>query len=212
MKTKDPLKEVEKKAYRSIFEDGIYDIFFGMLFIILALIPVIKSAGVPAQYGYILGIIPAVFPFFGKKYITIPRLGQVEFGQKRKAKKKLLLLISIAVIVMMFPLLLMTSKTGFPGSSDPNLSTSIVLVFAASPLLLIAAYFLDYPRMYIYVLVLCAGIPHADFMKQFTGSPLNVVLSFGIAGAVITVYGLNLLFKFIKKYPGSSGEVTNVSE
>jgi len=36
MKTEDSLKKTEKKLYRSYFNDGIYDILAGFIFILMA--------------------------------------------------------------------------------------------------------------------------------------------------------------------------------
>ncbi len=94
MKTTDSLKEIERRAYRSTFEDGIYDIQFGLLFLIVACIPILEIVGISRLFGYSLLIIsPILLPWLGKRYITIPRMGAVEFGPKRKSKMRLLLAI-----------------------------------------------------------------------------------------------------------------------
>ena len=110
-KTTESLKQIERRAYRSTFEDGIYDILFGMGFLILAWIPVLESVGIPRLYGYLLGLIPVLCSWLGKRYITIPRLGAVEFGSKRRGKKLLLVVISAAVFFLILPVLMMVAAT-----------------------------------------------------------------------------------------------------
>jgi len=41
------LNEIEKKAYRSTFQDGIWDIFLGLVLLILALGALLSNIGVP---------------------------------------------------------------------------------------------------------------------------------------------------------------------
>ena len=207
MKTKNSLRKIEKQAYRSTFEDGIYDIIIGMLFLILALIPALEYFEIPGSYAYILGLIPLLTLWLGKRNITIPRLGLVKFGEKRKSKRKLLLIISAVVLFLMLPVLMITLAKGFPIKLQGNPAISPIVLMTIAPFLVIAAYFLDYLRMFIYVLVLFGVVLNADFMLRYVGDPLNSVISFGFAGVVILFYGISLLAKFLKKYPKPNTEV-----
>jgi len=42
------LKEIERRAYRSTFEDGLFDIFYGCLIILLGTTALIDKAGISA--------------------------------------------------------------------------------------------------------------------------------------------------------------------
>jgi len=207
MKTKVSLKEIEKQAYRSTFEDGIYDIIFGILFLIIASIPVLEYFKIPGSYAYILGLIPILTLRLGKRNITIPRLGIVKFGEKRKSRRRHFLIISAAVLFLMLPVLMITLAKGFPIKLHGDPAISPIVLMTIAPFLAIAAYLLDYPRMFIYVLVLFGVVLNADFMFQYVGDPFNSVISFGFAGVVILFYGISLLSKFLKKYPKPNSEV-----
>jgi hypothetical protein len=212
MKVTDSLKEIERRAYRSTFEDGIYDILFGMLFLILALIPVLGAFGIPVWCGYLFGIIPAVFAWFGKRHITIPRLGAVEFGKRRRSRRLLFLMICAGFFFLTLPLLLMISAKGFGGGLAENSGIPLAVGMVVAPLVIVAAYFLDYPRMYIYAAVLFFGIPHAKFLYPYLGKPFNSLITFGIPAAAILVFGLTLLSRFVRKYPKTIQEGVNVSQ
>ena len=211
MEKTESLKQVERRAYRSIFADGIYDMFFGVLFLILAWIPVLESVGIPSLYGYLFGLIPLFMAWLGKRYVTIPRLGAVEFGTKRRSRKLLFLIICAAFFFLTMPLLLMTSAAGFGESLADNVGLPISLGLIVAPLILIAAYFLDYPRLYIYAVVMFFGFPHSGFLYDYIGKPLNSLISFGIPGLAILAYGISLLFRFMKSYPRPTEEVAHVS-
>jgi hypothetical protein len=208
----DSLKEIERRAYRSTFDDGIYDILFGMLFLILALVPVLESIGIPRWYGYLLVFILPLIPWLGKRYVTIPRLGAVEFGPKRKSRGRLFALILAAILFLQMPVILMAVGRSFFGSSGESLGLPLAIGMLVVPLIAVAAYFMDFPRMYIYALVLSFGILHSGFMFRFVGEPFNSLISFGTAATVVLAYGLMLLFGFMKKYPKSTAEAQHVSQ
>jgi len=209
MKPNDSLREIEKRAYRSTFQDGLYDIFFGGAFLILASIPLLSYAGIPTLFGYMAGVILVLIVVLGKRHITIPRLGMVEFGSGRKSKRLWLLLACAAFFFLASPLIIMMPGNGLGGEMSQRVGLPIILALGVGPLLVATAYFLDYPRMYIYAAVLFAGMPHSAMMYDFIGWPLNTVLSFGFPGLIILGYGLVLLSRFMAKYPIPSPEVNH---
>jgi hypothetical protein len=211
MEKTESLREIERRAYRSTFADGIYDMFFGVLFLILAWIPVLESIGIPSMYGYLFGLIPLLMAWLGKRYVTIPRLGAVEFGAKRRSRRLLFLLVCAAFFFLTMPLLLMPSVAGFGGSLAENVGLPMTVGLVVAPLILVAAYFLDYPRMYIYAVIIFFGIPHSGFLYDYVGKPLNTLISFGIPGLAVLLLGISLLFKFLKGYPKPTQEVAHVS-
>lgn len=212
MKTLDSLKAIERRAYRSTFEDGIYDIFFGAAFMILASIPAFKYAGIPAVFGYLAGVLLILIVVLGKRQITIPRLGMVEFGPERKSRKFWLLLACLAFLFLTSPLLFMMPGDGFGGGMAERVGLPLMLGFVAGPILVIIAYFLDYPRLYIYTAILFVGIPHSSLLFDYIGRPLNSILSFGLPGVLILGYGLTLLSRFMAKYPKVAQELNHAGQ
>ena len=205
MNTKDSLKQIERRAYRSTFEDGIYDIQFGLIFLILAWIPTLEIVGISRFIGYALLIIsPILLPWLGKRHITIPRMGAVEFGPKRKSRRRLLLAIGAVVIIMTLPLLIMMIGKGIPG----RLGWPLIMTFAA-PVLVVGAYFLEFPRFYLYAALLFAAMVESEALLDYVGASSTALISFGIPGMFIFVLGLTLLFKFMKKYPKQVPEVNH---
>ena len=211
MRTSDSLRDIERQAYRSTFEDGIYDSLFGSLFLILAWVPVLEEVGISQTYAYLLGLVPIVVAMLGKRYITVPRLGAVEFGPRRKSRRRLVWLIGAVVLFLQAPLLLTFAADGLLAGMTANAGISVAMVLVVAPLIVIAAYFLDYPRMYIYAAVLMFGTFHSAFLHDFIGMPLNTLISFGVPGAVIFVFGLVLLYRFVTEYPKPEMEADHVS-
>jgi hypothetical protein len=190
------LKEIERRAYRSTFTDGLYDIQFGLIFLVFALIPVLELIGVSRFVGYSLLLIPLLIPWLGKRYITVPRMGTVEFGEKRKKKKLIAWVAAAIVLFLTVPLFIMMIKQN-PSSS---LGWKLIAIFAA-PVFVLAVYTTDFPRLYVYAALLFFGVVLAEFLLGQVGSPLNSVFSFGIPGVVITGIGVGLLVKFVRSHP-----------
>jgi len=189
------LKEIERRAYRSTFQDGIYDIQFGFLFLVFALISVFEAIGVSCFIGYALLAIPLIIPWLGKRYITIPRMGEVEFGQTRKKRKRIIFIIGAVVLFLTLPLFLSSGAI-----TSGVLGWKLVAIFVV-PFFVLAVYTTDFPRLYLYAALLIASVVEAEFLLSLVGSPLNAIYSFGLPGIVITLIGMSLLIKFIKTYP-----------
>ncbi|MBU1319982.1 MAG: hypothetical protein KKG33_05955 [candidate division Zixibacteria bacterium] len=204
MNTPYSLKELERRAYRSTFEDGIYDILFGLLFLIFAAIPILEAAGLSRFIGYSLLIIPPALPLLGKRLITIPRMGAVEFGPRRKSRRRLILIITGIVIFLMLPIMISTVSNGLSGSMG-----WMVIALLALPVFIIAVYAMDFPRLWIYAALLLAGPVESEFLLRYIGSPLNTSISFGLPGVVVLIVGLSLLFSFIQKYPKVAPEANH---
>ncbi|MFC1694489.1 hypothetical protein ACFL1R_13420 [Candidatus Latescibacterota bacterium] len=85
------LKELEKKAWMSTYEDGFVDIIIGMLLVNFAVALLIDEL-IGRWYILIMVPIPVLFAlllnYFGKRNITAPRIGVAKFGAERKAAKK----------------------------------------------------------------------------------------------------------------------------
>lgn len=206
MKTDDSLKALERRAYRSTFEDGFYDITWGCLFLLFAWIPLLGSLGIARFYGYPFVLVLALIPWLGKRYVTIPRLGAVEFGEKRKARTRYTALIGVAALVLMLPLVVLMFAKGFPG----GLTWTVVGLIAA-PVIAVGVFLMDFSRMYIYALLLLYSIVATEFLIVYIDMPTTALLTFGAPGAAIVSYGSFLLFKFLKDHPKPTAEASDVS-
>lgn len=201
MKTDDSLKKLERRAYRSTFNDGIYDIQFGLLFMVFAWIPVLEALGISRFYTYPLLLFPLIVPPIGKRMVTIPRMGSVEFGQKRKSRKTISLIIGAFILVLTLPLIIMIYKDSISG----QLGWTLVAAFAA-PILVVAVYSMDFPRLYIYAALLIAGVVESEMLRSYVGAPYDAVISFGLPGFIILMIGIVMLYRFLRDYPKGNVE------
>jgi hypothetical protein len=76
-------------------------------------------------------------------------------------------------------------------------------------LLSLTAYIMDYPHFYIYAVSIGLGIPFAELIEPIVGEPFETIISFGISGSLILLFGLITLYKFLQKYPIPTEENMN---
>jgi MFS family permease len=197
------LKELERKAFRSTFQDGLWDIFIGFLFTQFAIAPILGELGwgdfwSSAVLFPIYMIVLAVVMLL-KKYVVTPRLGMVQFNKKRKSKfKKLILMTNIILVigviagVFFVDLSNLNIKWLFPAT----FSLILLVGFSAT------AYLLDITRFYIYGAINCLAIIVGELLFRFAGaSHHGFPVAFGVTSSIMIIVGIVLLIKFIRKYP-----------
>ncbi len=199
------LKQVERKAFLSTYQDGLWDIYMGVIVVGLAFFAYHPASGYSAinwiWFVVTFAVANSLF-WAGKKYLTIPRMGQVRFGPIRRQKNITLAIILGAVVLVQAVVVGMTAF----GSVNPvfgikifgNISLEHLAVSALSslfvgPPLLLIAYITDFPRGY-YIAILFAL---AVFSMIYTNQPIYPV----VMGGCILVPGLVLFIRFIKDHP-----------
>lgn len=205
------LKEIEKRTWRSTFEDGILDIYFGILVlgigIGMSLSPVLPN---PFDYFVTFIFIGVGLAFFlsAKKLITQPRLGIVKFGLKRKGRKlKTLIVLSINLIILLVLYIIRFTNPElnleFPGYLDGLI---LGLLFITAPVCF-AAYFIQYPRFYLYGILVGISFFLSDLFSIFIPEPFDALIVFSLISGIIILMGIIYLIKFLRKYPLSKEEM-----
>jgi hypothetical protein len=143
--------------------------------------------------------------WLGKKYITLPRIGLVNFGPRRqKRKKDLALALGVIVAVQVVVVLLQFSYLQSPavrewlapvlGQTDKsNLMIAFAAVIFVAPGVLLIAYKTDIPRGYYHAVVMALAI----FLMILLDQAWWMVLG----GVLILLPGLVLFVLFLQRYP-----------
>jgi hypothetical protein len=211
MNEKINLKEIEKKSYRTYFQTGLYDVAFGVLILSFAIAPVIRD--VIGRFYIPLLIIPApLIILLGMKYLMVPRLGIVKFGEKREFAKKKMMIITVLSTTILTALLALTAVGVFPGFIGEVFSgVMFMLIIGIIVIILMGfiAYIMDFKNVLYYGLAVGIGIPTAEFLHGIVGAPLDSLITFGILGSLLLIYGLVNLSRFLKKYPMPREELSN---
>jgi hypothetical protein len=211
MSEENDLKSLEKKAYRSIFDDGLWDLFIGLIILSLGISTFLGSLlNLSEAWIFIipvglLNLLAFLLFYLGKKYITVPRMGFVTFGTKRKSKQQKLKIFLFAFFILNITLFVLP-LTGILNyvQFEPLLLSLILGICMFTLPFCIIAYFLDFTRLYIYAFLTGIGFFLIDLLNPIFGSPIDIFLTFGISGGIIVAIGLYLFIRFLKKYPLSN--------
>lgn len=208
------VKEMEKRAWKSTFQDGLWDIYFGLIISGIGFSWLGGFFGLPETVNVMVTIFSwdigaMIILFLGKKYITRPRMGFVKFGQIRKKRNKFLalflgLMVAFTLITFIFTLVGMF-QLQMPGYLVMLL---IGLLFITLPFSLIA-YYLQLERVYLYAILGGLGLFISELLQPIIGAPYHDIITFGGIGLVITITGLIIFIKFLRRYSLKEDEGVN---
>ena len=202
------LNEIEKKAFKSTFQDGLLDIYIGIQLVNFGIFPALVethlSPSLTALYSLSLSILAIVALIIGKRLITTPRMGIIKFGKKRKSKLKALYLVLVITAIIFIIMLFFTNISGVIAKLPASLfwlSIIFILIFG------IGAFFLNVGRFYIWGFFWVFPVPAMYILKKSgytTGQILPVTT---LPGVIICITGILFLVHFLRKNPKPSKEV-----
>ena len=203
------LKELERKAWTSYFQDGLWDIYLGLLLLAMAIGALLSDIGVPEAwhmtiYGTLM-VLSMLVLWAGKKFITVPRMGRVKFGPKRKAKLnwvRVVLLLSVLVGAGVFVAGLVM-RSNRPGWLNATFFAPAVWVVNAIVVFSLGAYFLDFSRLYLIGVMYALAVPLDIVFRKFADVDLSFI-AFGVPAMVILITGLIVFVRFLRDYPISA--------
>jgi hypothetical protein len=202
------LKEIERKAFRSTYQDGLWDILYGLVIVSTAIFVYRPDSGyTPMNIVLAVLMIVAANVLFqaGKRFITLPRLGQVRFGPRRQQRKR-----TLALVMGLF-VLLQIGMVSFSvlGWLDPDLGARInslikdrdvmdLLVASigalfVGPSMILVAYFSDFPRGYYIAVMLSLAV----FLIIWLNQPVFPIL----IGSLVILPGVVLFIRFLQEHP-----------
>ncbi len=141
-------------------------------------------------------------------FVTIPRMGYVNFTNARKAKerRKMSFWLVLGIVVFGAVLVGLAKRNILPGlDSVPQAYPLLALAVIFSSLIIAAALMFGAVHLYAYAaLVLVVLVP---FQSIYAPEPHRVTF----AGALILLCGLLTFIRFLRKYPLPEKEVYDVN-
>jgi hypothetical protein len=200
------LEAMEKKAWKSTHEDGLVDIIIGILLVSFAVMPFIENL-IGRWYILIAVPVPVLFAacliYYGKRHITAPRIGIAKFGAKRQADHKASVKLSILSLIVLVVLVSLTALSQFNmiGTHISGLKVPLAIAVGVVTLMSVKARLLGIPRLATYGFILGGGVLSVEILRDMVGRPWHNVMSWGIPGLCILIYGIRMLITFTTKYP-----------
>jgi hypothetical protein len=202
------LKELELKAFRSTYQDGLWDMYFGLIVICMAIFLYRPATGFsPMNIVLMLVSMIGAYALFwaGKRFITLPRMGQVKFGEKRARRKKtmflvlgVVVLIQVAFLVIQFvawrnPEFGDKLNTFLKEKNAMDLAVATIGSLFVGPSIILIAYFMDFPRGYFIGVMMALAV----FLMILLNQPIYSL----IIGILIAAPGVVQFVRFLQKYP-----------
>ena len=132
-----------------------------------------------------------VIIFLVRKYVVTPRMGTVKFGPSRT--RRLMRFSLVMLVANIVALILGTVAALRPGAAGSWVPISLGLMLLSG--LSLMGYFLDYPILYVYGLLLAVAPPVGEWLWRHTlASHHGFPVTFGLVSAVMILIGL---FKFV---------------
>jgi len=205
------LNELERQIFRSTFDDGLIDIFIGVILSQFAITPLLTDLGwgdfwSSAVFAPVFVIILGGILLL-KKYLIIPRLGAVKLAPKRKSRLKLLLL-SVNILLIIG---IIAGIFFFKFSSKLHIWMApaffcLMLLCGFS----VAAYLLNLTRFYIYGVLNGAAVIAGELLFRYAGVfHHGFPKVFGVTSSIMIIIGIVLFARFLQRYPKSNPDLTN---
>lgn len=200
------LKELERRAWTSIFQDGLFDLFLGWQILWMGIIFWISDFGYSTPVmltinmsGYALSVL---LLYLGKRFITRPRAGRARFGIKRLSKVMWVTLVTFVIMGVVFGLSLVawSREDSLLGQDLSPLVSPLLLGLLLLMLFNLPAFFLEYRRLHFIGLMFALPIPAGALLRQFFDIDPGIY-AFVIASAAVIAVGLVALARFLQRHP-----------
>jgi len=207
------LKKLERKVWTSFFEDGIWDIYLGLLLLAMGAGALVSDIGLSKTAHMIIYLLlvggAGLFLWAGKRFITMPRIGRVIYGAKAKARKvKTIIVLTVSVLVgfVAFVIAGLSAKGSLPQSLPAELLLPGIWVGNMLVVFSLAAYFLRFDRLYLIGVMFAICVPLDIVLKDLLHLDLTFI-AFGLPAMVILIIGFTVLARFLRKYSIPSADV-----
>ena len=203
------LGAVRRRTLRLInFEDGLWDILLGSVFLMLSLYPVTRSLLGPG-FNLLLFVGVLAILIVGQRYarrvFSAPRIGVLK--SRRTPARTATLAISAVLVVatvglVIATLLLPHAISGPRWGALPkwvgDMSVDIIFMLALIGFFSLMAYVLGIPRLYLYGWLVGVGNLASTALQLYAGYTFSLPLA--IAAGVIVLVGVALFIRFLRKY------------
>jgi hypothetical protein len=211
------LRNLEREAFRKFYDDGIFDVYLGVILITMGIAAAITDqmdneiAGMFITLGLAMGItIPLLL---WRRHLLRSRLGDFKPGPERQRKirgTRLVLLGSVVLGIVAFGVAAAAFNSD---TSADTLGAIIPLIWFLNSVGVLGAmaYFLDVPRFYAHGVVVGLAMPLLIWPDVLWDNKIEPWIAFGIPGSTVIAVGIYKLIHFLREYPApAAGEIADV--
>jgi hypothetical protein len=208
------LRHAQQRTIRLLnYEDGLWDILLGLVFMLLALYPITRALLGPAwNMGFFLAALALLIVLYtvARRAIAGPRMGIVKPRRTPALKIALAVIAILVVLTLGLVLLTLFSPSWLPGTEGGTARTwlsrywvDIIALFFIAGVFSMMGYLFGVGRLYLYGWLV--GIGNLASTALYSGwGAFNLPL--GIASGIIIITGACLLARFLRRYPAHPQE------
>jgi len=199
------LRSIETRSWKARHQDGLFDIYFGLLMLAIAISALISALGAPDPWR-LVALVVLQFSAAGayalaKRRFATPRLGAVKFGMGRIQRSRTLAIVLAACVLGTAGLVALTAIGGSPLGLFDQLGRyalpTVVALVVGIPLAAIAM-LLQFPRILVHAglfITAAFGLTAAGhgFMDPIPGA-----IAFGACGSASLAIGMFYFIAFLR--------------
>ncbi len=182
------LKNIERRAYLTYFQDGLWDTIIGIFLLAWGIGILTDTAGLTGIW-----VIAAYWIIWGlKKRLTYPRIGYAKVAREKRTLSWLAIAGVVTLLIAIIAYFLVSS-----GGTLAFLKGYFMLLFGVINAAVVGAiaYWWQVNRWYAYAVLILLGVSSYQWLD------FSLPFSFIIPGSVIILSGLVILIRFLRKYP-----------
>lgn len=209
------LRKVQQRTQRLLtFEDGLWDILLGMMFIALALYPVTR-AWLGPEWNFILFLVLIGFlvtlQLVSRQLISSPRIGYARHS--RSPKLRLLVGFTVFMVLLTFGLVVLTLLSPAARSTAAEVTSSsagrgylveLIVILVLGVIFSALGYIFGVGRMYAYGWMIGLANLASIYLEHNAG--WTVLGPLALVASIILIIGVARFARFVQKYPLPDGE------
>jgi hypothetical protein len=201
------LKALERDAFRKFYEDGLFDVFLGLMLATMAIGAVVsdwlgsEGAGMLAMLG--ISVVLVVLLHAGRRRFLLARLGSFRPGPDRRRKISATRLALLGSVVAGVVVSALAAAAYGDDVSIASFEVVMPLLWFLNAVVVMGAmaHFLDVLRFYLYGVLFGLAMPLLVWPDVLWGLSIPPWVAFGAPGVAIVVVGLFTLRRFLRQYP-----------
>lgn len=203
-------RQIQRRVFQLVsFEDGLWDLLLGLIFLALAVYPVTRELLGPEWNIVVfvaLLLLLSVGQLLVRRRVSGPRIGVA--APRRTPKMQLLAVITFVMVAVTIGLVVLTvlgpgrdlaANVPAEASSGRGYLVELVVVLVMGLLFSAMGYLFGVTRLYFYGWMIGLANLASVYMEHNAGWTFQIPLA--VAAGIILLIGLVLLVRFLRTYP-----------